>query len=100
MLLLFFLTDCVCWVIQYELGSWSHARPLKPLLVGTHPDYARSLDVEIQTKIARPHIKIVHSLEDLLLQIEEWIHNFQRKEDSETAATGPSATKPSEITHS
>jgi len=50
-------------IVLYELGAWSMTQ--KPLFVGVHPDYKRRQDVEIQTKLARPEIRIVYSLEDL-----------------------------------
>jgi hypothetical protein len=44
----------------------------KPLFVGVHPDYKRRQDVEIQTELARPDIKIVYSLEALAKQVFEF----------------------------
>jgi hypothetical protein len=34
----------------------------KPLLIGVHPAYARRIDVEIQTRLVRPKVKIMYSL--------------------------------------
>jgi hypothetical protein len=31
----------------------------KPLFIGVHPGYARQIDVGIQTRLARPELKIV-----------------------------------------
>lgn len=62
-LLFWFPRDTLCPITLYELGSWSMTG--KPLAVGIHPEYPRALDVRIQTRLARPEIAIVHSLEDL-----------------------------------
>lgn len=44
----------------------------KPIIVGYHPEYIRRQDVEIQTWLARPEVKIVQSLEQLAAQIIEY----------------------------
>lgn len=62
-----FPCETLCPITLYELGSWS--RTTKPLFIGLHPQYARRLDVEIQTKLARPEITIVYSLSELAEQI-------------------------------
>jgi hypothetical protein len=36
-----------------------------------HPDYQRRLDIELQTKLTRPDIKIVYSLYELAKQVTE-----------------------------
>ena len=41
------------------------------LFVGIHPDYQRKMDVEIQTLLVRPEVKIVYSVEDLAKQVFE-----------------------------
>jgi hypothetical protein len=64
-----FPCETLCPITLYELGSWS--RTSKPLFIGLHPHYARRLDVEIQTKLARPEITIVYSLPDLADQISQ-----------------------------
>lgn len=56
-------------ITLYELGAWSMTN--KPLFVGVHPDYARRQDVEIQTALVRPDVKIVYSIRDLAAQIRE-----------------------------
>jgi hypothetical protein len=56
-------------ITLYELGA--HTKTNKPLLVGVDKGYERKKDVEIQTKLERPIIKIVHSLEELSEQIFE-----------------------------
>ena len=46
----------------------------KPLYVGVHPQYVRRTDVEIQTSLVRPEVKIVYSLEALAEKIQN--HKF------------------------
>jgi len=53
-----------------ELGFWLHSD--KKLFVGIHPDYEKKINVVVQTKLARPKIEIVYSLEDLSAQIKDW----------------------------
>jgi hypothetical protein len=68
--LFYFPPETLCPITLYELGVQnSHS---KPLFIAIHPDYQRKLDVEIQTKLARPDVKIVSSLEDLAGQIKDW----------------------------
>jgi hypothetical protein len=50
-------------IVLYELGAWSMTE--KPLFVGVHPRYQRRQDVEIQTRLARPDVPVVLSLEEL-----------------------------------
>lgn len=47
-------------IALYELGAWSMT--LKPILLGVHPAYERKQDVEIQTSLARPDVKICYDL--------------------------------------
>ena len=62
-----FCKETLCPIVLYELGAWSMTN--KPLFIGIDPDYQRRQDVEIQTSLARPTIKIVYSLSDLCEQI-------------------------------
>ena len=54
-------------IVLFELGSWVVSN--KPIVVGVDPKYQRKQDVEIQTKLARPELKIVSSLDKLSDQI-------------------------------
>jgi len=65
-----FPPETLCPITLYELGKQSANK--KPIFIGVDPKYARKTDVEIQTRLARPEIKIVYSLEDLAGQIKEW----------------------------
>ena len=61
-----FPKETICPIVLYELGAWSMID--KPIFVGVHPEYQRRQDVEIQTKLARPEVEIVYSLEELANQ--------------------------------
>lgn len=68
-----FPKETLCPITLYELGKQSVLD--NPIFIGVHPDYARRRDVEIQTRLARPEIKIVYSLPDLANQIKTWATN-------------------------
>lgn len=69
--LFWFPCETLCPISLYELGAWSMTR--KPLFVGVHPDYARRIDVKIQTSLARPDVAVVESLDSLAAQVTQWI---------------------------
>lgn len=71
-----FPAETLCPIVLYELGAWSMGD--KPLFVGVHPFYQRRTDVEIQTKLARPNVKVVYDLEILAQQIIDW-NRHERK---------------------
>lgn len=66
-ILFWFPQETICPIVLYELGAFSMTD--KPLFIGIHPNYSRRQDVEIQTSLVRPDIKIVYSLQDLAEQI-------------------------------
>jgi hypothetical protein len=66
-ILFWFPQETICPIVLYELGAWSMMP--KPIFVGIHPDYQRRQDVEIQTGLVRPLVKIVYSLEELAKQV-------------------------------
>jgi len=70
MIQFWFPQETLCPIVLYELGAWSKTN--KPIFVGVHPEYKRRQDVEIQTKLARPEVKIVFSLENLAKQIRDF----------------------------
>lgn len=81
-----FPKETECPITLYELGRWTpvqvvgvddddNSSPIiakKRLFIGVHPEYPRRVDVEIQTRLARPRLKIVYSLEDLAKQVRAW----------------------------
>lgn len=66
-ILFWFPCETICPIVLYELGAWSMTS--KPIFVGVHPNYTRIQDVEIQTRLSRPEVKICYSLEDLAQQV-------------------------------
>jgi hypothetical protein len=68
--LFWFPSETLCPITLYELGTCTMMG--KPLFVGTHPAYARRSDVIIQTRLARPEIVVVDSLDALLDQARSW----------------------------
>jgi hypothetical protein len=70
-ILFWFPQETLCPIALYELGAWSMTA--KPLFVGTHPNYPRRLDVEVQTHLARPDIRVVDNLADLAGQVRCWL---------------------------
>ncbi len=66
-ILFWFPCETLCPIVLYELGAWSMTD--KPIFVGVHPEYQRREDVELQTKFARPAVKIVYSIQDLAAQV-------------------------------
>ena len=71
-----FPRETFCPITLYELGKESAGK--KPIFVGVHPQYARRKDVEIQTRLARPDVTIVYSLEDLAKQIRDWPRHSEK----------------------
>jgi len=69
-ILYWFCAETLNPIVLYELGAWSMTN--KPIFVGTHPDYERRTDVELQTQLARPDVRVVYSLEELAQQVEDW----------------------------
>ena len=67
MILFWFPCETLCPIVLYELGAWSMTN--KRILVGVHPDYKRRQDVEIQTRLVRPSLRIVYSLAELCDQV-------------------------------
>jgi hypothetical protein len=51
-------------IALYELGAWT--KTSKPIIIGMDPEYERRQDVEVQTKLERPDVLIVYSLDDLV----------------------------------
>lgn len=66
-ILFWFPCETLCPIVLYELGAWSMTT--KRLFVGVHPQYQRRRDVVIQTRLARPEVSIVYSIQDLVEQV-------------------------------
>ena len=65
-----FAMESLSPIVLYELGAWSMTE--KTIFVGVHPKYKRRLDIEIQTKLVRPDVRIAYSLDSLVDQIKTW----------------------------
>jgi hypothetical protein len=67
--------ETIAPIVLYELGAWSMTT--KPIFVGVHPEYPRRQDVEVQTRLARPEVRVVYDLPALVEQVRGWIHSKQ-----------------------
>jgi len=52
-------------IVLYELGKWGNSSN-RNIIIGVHPDYERKEDVIIQTKLARPDLTVVFSLDEIV----------------------------------
>ena len=68
-ILFWFPCETLCPIVLYELGAWSMTS--KPIFVGRDLDYQRKKDVEIQTKLTRPEVEVVGSLDALVAQVKK-----------------------------
>lgn len=66
--LFYFPESSVCPITLFELGAQLMMAG-KVIFIGMHPDYSRRLDIETQTSIIRPDIRIAHGLEQLIQQV-------------------------------
>jgi len=64
-----FPMETLCPITLFELGKYLMTD--KELIVGTHPEYQRRLDVIVQSRLERPNLKIWSNLDDM-------IHTFIR----------------------
>lgn len=65
-----FPKESICPITLLELGKFL-MKPDTQLYVGTDPAYSRRLDVEVQTKLERPNVKVWDNLENMITQIIE-----------------------------
>lgn len=73
-IIFWFPCETLCPITLYELGAWSMTD--KHLFVGVHPDYGRSFDVEIQTRLTRSDIVIRHDLDDVLEDYTNYLWSY------------------------
>lgn len=69
--LFWFPPETLCPIALFELGGRVQVRE-QALFVGTDPDYARKLDVEIQLRLARPEVAVATDLHTLAGQVRGW----------------------------
>lgn len=50
-----FPKETLCPITLFELGVFSQRKDTR-LIVGTHPDYARRFDVQVQMELSRPEV--------------------------------------------
>jgi hypothetical protein len=58
-----FCKETVCPITLYELGNFNMTQ--KPMVIGMDPEYSRKEDVDVQTRLARPEVPLVYSLDAL-----------------------------------
>jgi len=66
-IIFWFPAETLCPITLFELGVFTQRKGI-PVFVGTHPDYQRRFDVIKQLSLARPEIKVVDSVEELVNQ--------------------------------
>ena len=75
MISFWFGSETIQPIVLFEYGKWIVSN--KPIAIGVDPKYQRKQDVEIQTSLERPGLKIVYSLKDLTNQIYTIINEIQ-----------------------
>jgi len=68
LIIFWFSSETVAPITLFELGKHIN----KDIIVGSHLDYPRRNDLEIQLNIARPDLKIVYSPCDVQTEIFNW----------------------------
>src|SRR5262249_48553859 len=68
--LFWFPCETLCPLTRYERGASRMAGG--PLFAGTPPESRRRSDVVIQTRLARPDVRVVADLDELLDQVRAW----------------------------
>ncbi len=66
-----FPPETLCPIALFEMGG-RVAEKNQALFVGTHPDYQRRLDVEIQLRLARPEVVVTSDIPALAEQVRSW----------------------------
>lgn len=64
-LMFWFPSETLCPISLFELGVFSQ-RADTQIIVGTHPDYARRFDVQIQMELSRPEVIVHESIDELV----------------------------------
>lgn len=71
-ILFWFPHETLCPITLLELGKYLMTP--KALVVGTHPEYQRRLDVIVQSRLERPNLKIWSNLDDMIYTFVRDIH--------------------------
>ena len=73
-IMFWFAKETIQPIALFELGAHLMIAG-KTIFIGMNPEYPRRIDVEVQTSLIRPDLKIVYSLEDIVDQIILWEKN-------------------------
>lgn len=68
-ILFWFPRETVCPITLLEYGKFLSPTSGKKLFVGCHPEYSRSLDLDVQTKLERPDLRVHRELERVLGEV-------------------------------
>ncbi len=74
-IIFWFCHETMCPIVLYELGA--HSMTDKPIIIGIDNDYSRKQDVEIQTQLVRPDIKIVYKLNDVVSELKRLTEDIE-----------------------
>jgi hypothetical protein len=66
-----FSPETLCPITLFELGK-QLVRPNIELFVGSHPGYARRLDLQVQIGLERPELDLVASVDALAEKVIRW----------------------------
>ena len=64
-------------IVLYELGLWGNSGS-RQIIVGVDPNYQRKQDVVLQTKLARPDVTVVDSLDDIVHSLLRFVGQPER----------------------
>lgn len=62
-----FPRESICPIALYELGAWTVMG--KPIFIGIDFHYPRKQDIEIQTRLIKPHVRFCYSLAALAQEV-------------------------------
>lgn len=88
LILFWFPKETACPITLFELGTWVYTQ--KPLWIGTHPEYPKRFDVEIQYRLARSDGDIADDLDkllDMLGQVDEDRRYLRQLENHDEQST-------------
>jgi len=68
-ILFWFPRETVCPITLLEYGKFLSPSNGKKLFVGCHPEYSRSLDLDVQTRLERPGLTVHRELEKVLAEV-------------------------------
>ena len=66
-ILFWFPKETVCPITLFEYGKYLPSK--KKLFVGCDPEYSRILDLDVQTRLERPHLVVHRDLTDVLMEV-------------------------------